>query len=118
MEDISSNIRPSSGRPIAIQMVQKEPTGSRTGGFGCAKNPAREGDQNNVFPKEITMNDPLQPNASVLVKLGSLIVHYQEAYSPTGHHLDKLAIAQLEADSSVREWIEEMTKRGFLPVKR
>lgn len=64
------------------------------------------------------MNDPLQPNASVLVKLGSLIIHYQEACSPKGHPLDWQAVKQLENDPAIKEWIEEMTRKGFLPIKR
>lgn len=59
----------------------------------------------------------LEPSARLLVKLGSLIVHYQEIRSDP-HEFDVAAIATLESDPDVVEWIAQMTKEGFLPVKR
>ena len=38
------------------------------------------------------MNDPLKPSLTLLVKLGSLIIHHEESASPDGHHFDKIAI--------------------------
>ncbi len=64
------------------------------------------------------MGGELKPSIGMLIKLGSLIVHYQEAYSPKGHEYDKVIIAQLEADPDVITWLASMTKAGFLPVKR
>lgn len=61
---------------------------------------------------------PLMPSVSTLVKIGSLLVHYQELASSDGHHFDKSAIDQLEADADVKEWLAAMTKKGLLPVKR
>lgn len=66
--------------------------------------------------KEI--DELLKPEPTLLVRLGSLIVHYQEAYSPKGHALDRQAIHMLEDDPGVKKWLEAMTRYGFLPVKR
>ena len=62
--------------------------------------------------------DPLKPSAALLVKLGSLIVHLEEANSPTGHPYDKVAVEQLQADPEVMEWFTAMNKMAMLPVKR
>lgn len=62
--------------------------------------------------------DPLNPSMSLLIKLGSAVVHADEFLSPNGHPVDKSAFAQLVVDVEVSEWIESMTKQGFLPVKR
>jgi hypothetical protein len=64
------------------------------------------------------MIDVLKPNPSLVVKIGSLIVHYQEALGPKGHPLDWEAIKSIEGEPDVQEWFAEMTKKGFLPVKR
>lgn len=62
--------------------------------------------------------DPLKPGATILVKLGSLIVHLEEAHSPNGHAVDLAAAAQLQADPEVQAWFAAMHKMGMLPVKR
>ena len=62
--------------------------------------------------------DALKPSVGLLVKLGSLIVHYQEFTSPKGHEFDKDAIDALERDPEVADWINAMERGGFLPVKR
>lgn len=62
--------------------------------------------------------DPLRPPLSLLVKLGSIAVHAEEMLSPNGHDYDRQAILVALEDSELREWIEEMSKRAFLPVKR
>lgn len=62
---------------------------------------------------------PFQPSASLLVKLGSLVVHYEEMTSPKGRpDFDKPAIDTLRNDPEVVAWFAEMTKMAMLPVKR
>lgn len=63
------------------------------------------------------MNDPLKPSVTTLVKIGSLLVHYQEARD-TGHAFDAIACRQLENDPEVKEWLKSMTDLALLPVKR
>lgn len=60
------------------------------------------------------------PEASItlLIKLGSLIVHYQEMTSHKGHLFDKKAIESLEQDPEVIAWFAAMNKLAFLPVRR
>jgi vacuolar-type H+-ATPase subunit C/Vma6 len=62
--------------------------------------------------------DPLNPNAALLVKLGSIAVHAEEITSPNGHDFDKAALDALLANEDVIEWREAMDALGLLPVKR
>jgi hypothetical protein len=59
-----------------------------------------------------------QPPASLLCKLGSIIVQYEEMTSKHGHGFDKVAMDALIADAEVQDWIAEMQKLAMLPVKR
>lgn len=54
---------------------------------------------------------------SLLIALGSLIVHHEE-YLETEHPIDKVAIDSIRNQPEVIEWFNEMTKSGFLPIKR
>lgn len=60
----------------------------------------------------------LQPDASLLCKLGSLAVHVEEALSTTGHALDVSACKGIIADPEVRYWLSGMDELALLPVKR
>jgi len=62
--------------------------------------------------------DELKPSALLLIKLGSIIVHYQEFTSPDGHYLDKAALERLEQDEEVMQWLKQMDDKAFLPKKR
>jgi hypothetical protein len=62
------------------------------------------------------MSDPLHPSASLLCKLGSIVVHYEELNSLDGHPIDKSTIDSLRRDPEVEEWFTEM--KSFLPAKR
>ena len=62
--------------------------------------------------------DPLNPSAALLSKLGSLIVHYEEAAGPRPHPFDWQAIKQLNADPDVVAWRLAMGRLALLPAKR
>ena len=62
------------------------------------------------------MSKPEKPGLTLLVKLGSIIVHADELLSPDGRNLDKRIIQGLLADPEVKEWIASMGP--LLPVKR
>lgn len=62
--------------------------------------------------------DPLKPSATLLIKLGSIIVHLDEFTSAKGHPLDKHTADQLLTDEEVSAWLSEMKNMAFLPVKR
>jgi hypothetical protein len=64
------------------------------------------------------MGNPLNPSASLLCKMGSVLVHVEELTSPKGHIFDHQAFKTAYSDPEVQAWIEEMSKMGFLPVKR
>lgn len=64
------------------------------------------------------MSDPLKPSASLLCKLGSIIVHCEELISPDGHPFDKHALETLASDKEVAEWMSVMRSMAMLPVKR
>jgi hypothetical protein len=63
------------------------------------------------------MADPLKPSATLLIKLGSMVVHYEEMLSRKGHEFDKHALDTLYADEEVQAWFAAMTKMAFLPVE-
>lgn len=60
----------------------------------------------------------MNPNAALLVKLGSIIVHFDEATSPGAHEYDLHTARQLLLDPDVKDWIAKMTAAAMLPVKR
>lgn len=64
------------------------------------------------------MSDPLKPSATLLIKLGSLVVHADEFHSSDGHKFDKVAFDQLLKDPEVVAWMQAMDKMAFLPKKR
>lgn len=65
-----------------------------------------------------TDKKPLSPSPQLLIKLGSIIVHYQEWTSNKGHELDKSTIDALMDNEDVKEWFQEMNKLALLPLKR
>jgi hypothetical protein len=62
--------------------------------------------------------DPLKPSATLLIKLGSAVVHAEEYLSPHGHPFDKHTFDQLLQDPEIIEWLQAMGKQAFLPRKR
>lgn len=60
----------------------------------------------------------MKPSPALLVKLGSIIVHFDEATSPGGHDFDLNTARQLLQDPDVKAWIAAMSKAAMLPVKR
>ena len=62
--------------------------------------------------------DPLHPPLSLLVKLGSALVHADEFMSPGGHKFDKAALDTVANDVEVEEWLKAMDSMGFLPKRR
>lgn len=61
--------------------------------------------------------DPV-PDLTTLVKLGSIVVHADEATGPNGHPYDVVALRDLLNDPEVMDWIQDMRRLGFMPVKR
>lgn len=59
---------------------------------------------------------PLTPSLSLLCKLGSVVVHAQELFSPDGHIADRAALETLFEDAELQEWIKSMGV--YMPVKR
>lgn len=59
-----------------------------------------------------------KPNTSLLCKLGSIVVHTQEAKSTHGHDYDWIALNLLLADPEIEDWIEKMDKLALIPKKR
>lgn len=64
------------------------------------------------------MGDPLNPSASLLVKLGSLSVHVEEMTEAGAHQFDLETVRSLLADPEVVAWRAEMDALALLPVKR
>lgn len=64
------------------------------------------------------MADVLKPSPQLLIKLGSIIVHYEEFLSKDGHEFDKQTIDAMMKQEDVKEWFDEMSKLALLPAKR
>ena len=64
------------------------------------------------------MMDPLKPEPSLLVKLGSIAVHAEELVSSNGHEFDRDALATLLADPEVQAWRKAADELALLPLKR
>ncbi len=64
------------------------------------------------------MTDPLKPTTTLLIKLGSIIVHQDEMMSSKGHYFDKDALETVRNDPEVVDWFKAMDAMAFLPVKR
>lgn len=64
------------------------------------------------------MSDVLQPSATLLCKLGSIIVHADEMLSPFGHSFDREALKALLGDPEVAAWIAGMGELALVPLKR
>lgn len=60
--------------------------------------------------------DALKPSAALLSKLGSMIVHADEAFSPDGREVDKVAFYDLLRQQDVQNWMKGMG--ALLPLKR
>lgn len=71
------------------------------------------------------MNDPLHPPVTVLIKLGSALVHAEEAVAEVQRggyaaalQFDIPAFESVRRDAEVEEWMLAMAEMAFLPVKR
>jgi len=64
------------------------------------------------------MSDTLKPTTTLLIKLGSIIVHQKALASAKGHYVDYEALQALLTDKEVVDWMLEMNKMALLPVKR
>lgn len=62
--------------------------------------------------------DPLNPPATVLAKVGSVVRHLQEAMGDTGMALDVAVAERLLEDPELEAWLEEMDKLGLIPAMR
>lgn len=63
-------------------------------------------------------SDPLSITPTLLAKLGSIIVHFQEATEPGAHEFDVAAARVLLMDEDVRAWLDGVRSLGLLPLKR
>lgn len=64
------------------------------------------------------MEDVLAPSAQLLCKLGSIVVHADEAMSDDGHEFDITTLKSLLADVDVQTWLKEMDALALIPKKR
>lgn len=70
------------------------------------------------MPDPAQLTDPLKPEASLLVKLGSIAVHADEGLGSHGHQFDLNALSTLLSDPEVIDWLDAMGTLALLPVKR
>lgn len=62
--------------------------------------------------------NPMTPSNTLVCKLGSAIVHADEALSPHGVPEDVQAFRALLNDPDLQSWMKRMAEMGLLPVKR
>lgn len=62
--------------------------------------------------------DALNPRSEVLIKLGSALVHADEAMSENGVALDEVLFRNLLTEPDVEEWLKAMGDLALLPLKR
>lgn len=67
---------------------------------------------------DLSSDNPLQPSARVLCKIGSIITHVEEAVSRGGHVFDLIALNALISDAEVQRWLGAMGSRALIPLKR
>ena len=53
---------------------------------------------------------------TLAAKLGAIVVHAEEMFSPDGHEFDRIALQQGIADDEVQAWIGSLGP--LVPVKR
>lgn len=64
------------------------------------------------------MPDALKPGPALVAKVGSILVHMEEARSNEGHHYDWAALDSLMADPEVQEWLTGLRALSMVPRKR
>lgn len=64
------------------------------------------------------MPAPLSPSASLLCKLGSVLVHADEMLQPHAHAFDKTTLQGLIDDPEIKEWRSAMDAMAMLPKMR
>lgn len=58
------------------------------------------------------------PSYSLIAKVGSILVHVEEATGDDGHEFDWATIRQLLADREVQEWLDGLRRHALVPVQR
>lgn len=61
-------------------------------------------------------SEVIEPDLTLLCKLGSIVVHADEMTEPGAHEFDHTALRTLIADADVQAWIKKMGP--LLPLKR
>jgi hypothetical protein len=69
-------------------------------------------------PQPFVHMDVMKPSATLIAKLGSIVVHMDEATDFLGHHFDVIAMRQLVADPEVQSWLYGLRLHAMVPVKR
>jgi hypothetical protein len=60
----------------------------------------------------------LHPTPMLLAKLGSILVHVEETWSPGGHELDRAAAETLLRQPDVQAWLADGRAMAMVPEKR
>lgn len=62
--------------------------------------------------------DCLKPKTSILIKLGSIAVHADEATGKNAHEFDVTALRALLQDNEIIAWLKQMDEMALIPKKR
>lgn len=69
-------------------------------------------------PNRAEVAETIRMDMPTMAKVGSIIVHLEEARGAGGHPFDWTAADQLLADPEVQKWLGAMRKASLLPAKR
>lgn len=64
----------------------------------------------------MSTQDPVKPSPSLITKVASLLVLYEEHVTSDGMTYDRKLASLLRRDLEVVEWLRGMEERGILPV--
>lgn len=64
------------------------------------------------------MSDPFELSAALAAKIGSIVVHAEEAVSDDGHPFDVEAIKVLVSQPDVQEWLLALSSMALVPRRR
>lgn len=62
--------------------------------------------------------DPLKPSATLLCKIGSIVIHADEFTGKGSHRFDLAAIKSLLKDDEVETWLCQMEGLALIPKRR
>lgn len=71
-----------------------------------------------AYAKQTNIVDTFSPPVQLIAKVGSILVHVDEALSDDGHRFDWATVRSMLADREVQQWLAALQSHALVPVKR